>query len=137
MQNRNGVEFNIDDIITDLNGKMDRDGSNASTSACTETYISGNSWYRVYSDGWCEQGSLRTDLSDIQTTFTFLKPYTKVCYVRIQRRPHSNAYVTAVGIDCNFGAVWSVNNTSFGAWGNWSSANYATDVYWQAGGYIN
>ena len=26
----------------------------------TETYLNGTSWYRVWSDGWCEQGSSNT-----------------------------------------------------------------------------
>jgi hypothetical protein len=42
------------------------------TTHITETYVNGKSWYRVYSDGWCEQGGafvLNT------TSYTFLKRF--------------------------------------------------------------
>ena len=42
----------------------------------TETYQNGASWYRVYSDGWCEQGASATNSYYTRdTTFNFLKPY--------------------------------------------------------------
>ena len=56
----------------DLNGKANVDLSNVSTSKAIleESYVNGTSWYRVYSDGWCEQGGyVATDSSNI----TFLK----------------------------------------------------------------
>ena len=42
----------------------------------TETYQNGSSWYRVYSDGWCEQGGYST----ISTTITLLKVYNNTNY---------------------------------------------------------
>ena len=38
-------------------------------------YSSGSSWYRVYSDGWIEQGGVITYATgyDIHQTITFLK----------------------------------------------------------------
>lgn len=42
-----------------------------------ETYNSGTSWYRVYADGWCEQGGR---CSATGQTVTFLKPYKNTNY---------------------------------------------------------
>ena len=47
----------------------------------TETYrnSSGNSWYRVWSDGWCEQGSYISAVSGANS-ITLLKPYANSYY---------------------------------------------------------
>ena len=53
-----------------LAGKLNTDGSNLGTGtgqgtvrAVVETYVNGTSWYRIYSDKWCEQGG-QTTISD-------------------------------------------------------------------------
>ena len=38
--------------------------------AVVETYTNGTSWYRVYSDGWCEQGGR---IANVTETVTLLK----------------------------------------------------------------
>ena len=43
----------------------------------TETYQNGTSWYRVWSDGWCEQGGYSTS-SNI--TIKLLKTYANTDY---------------------------------------------------------
>ena len=43
--------------------------------AIVETYHSGDSWYRVWSDGWCEQGGVAEAGS-----VTFLKPFANTNY---------------------------------------------------------
>jgi hypothetical protein len=60
--NKNGVPFDIDALATDVNGKADRDLVNVSSNAsvCIESWHEGTEWYRVYSDGWCEQGGYTT-----------------------------------------------------------------------------
>jgi len=53
------IQVDIDEVTTDLNGKVDK--SDLSEIQCVvETYQNGTSWYRVYSDGWCEQGGYTT-----------------------------------------------------------------------------
>lgn len=44
----------------------------------TESYSDGQSWYRVYSDGWCEQGGYGS--ATPQLTITFLKPFKDTNY---------------------------------------------------------
>ena len=61
-----------------FNGKLDRDFSNkpANIHYVVETYSNGTDWYRVWSDGWCEQGGLCSS----STTYNFLKPYINANY---------------------------------------------------------
>ena len=51
----------------------------ASLITIVETYQNGASWYRVYSDGWCEQGGMVTTTSKTATV-TFLKPFINLFY---------------------------------------------------------
>lgn len=43
----------------------------------TETYRNGTSWYRIWSDGWCEQGGY---LAASNQTITFLKSFKDTSY---------------------------------------------------------
>ena len=47
----------------------------------TKTYQNGSSWYRVYSDGWCEQGGRLSVSSNQTVTITFLKPFVNTNYI--------------------------------------------------------
>ena len=68
------IQVDIDEIATDLNGKADVDLTNCTKPHIVETYTNGASWYKVYSDGWCEQGS-NTWLAQEPQTITLLKPF--------------------------------------------------------------
>ena len=47
-----------------------------------ETYRNGSSWYRLWSDNWCEQGGLSAGLGSPYgvSTITLLKPYKDINY---------------------------------------------------------
>ena len=46
-----------------------------------DTYVNGTSWYRVWSDGWCEQGFCPASASaSTYTTATLLKPFKDTNY---------------------------------------------------------
>lgn len=45
-----------------------------------QSYVNGSSWYRVYSDGWCEQGGKITVGLDASVSVTFLKPFMNASY---------------------------------------------------------
>ena len=47
-----------------------------------ETYKNGASWYRIWSDGWCEQGGKGTIVSGVYTV-TFLKPFVDTNYTAL------------------------------------------------------
>lgn len=78
---KTGIQVDIDKIATDLNGKADVDLTNCTKPHIVETYVNGTSWYRVYSDGWCEQGGRLSVSSNQTVTITFLKPFVNTNYI--------------------------------------------------------
>lgn len=64
-----------------LNSKVDT-SSLQEVQCIVETYSSGTDWYRIWSDGWCEQGGQVTSLGTgaSTNTVTFLKPFTDTNY---------------------------------------------------------
>lgn len=68
---------NVGKITETLNGKAERDLSNITKPYVIETYQNGTSWYRLWSDGWCEQGGyIERPSANTDRTVTFLKPYS-------------------------------------------------------------
>jgi len=77
--------INIDEIVTDLNGKADVDFQNCTFTPMrsdvvhiVETYVNGSSWYKVWSNGFKEQGGKATGTPNI--TLSFLKPFNTTNY---------------------------------------------------------
>ena len=58
-----------------------KDLSNITKPYVTETYQNGASWYRVWSDGWCEQGGQCVISQAAWVTITFLKSFINTNYV--------------------------------------------------------
>ena len=60
--------------------------SSASTgrvAVIVQNYVSGTSWYRVWSDGWIEQGGRFYSSSDVVQTINLLKNFSNTNYVAI------------------------------------------------------
>lgn len=87
------IEVDINQIATDLNGKADKDLSNTSPVSSfstlldnadirtvVETYHSGTEWYRIWSDGWCEQGGELSNSGTNTQQITFLKSFIDTNY---------------------------------------------------------
>lgn len=67
---KTNIEVDIDEIASDLNIKADKDLVNVSSSDVRnaldnaniiyviDSYVSGNTWYMIFSNGWVEQGGL-------------------------------------------------------------------------------
>lgn len=93
----------------------------------TETYVSGTSWYRVYSDGWCEQGG-HIASGTVEGIVTLLKPYVNTNYdVIVAPSATGNNFTTNI-------AGWANSKIQF----NWNSYNNsATPKIWRTYGYIN
>lgn len=119
----------LNSIIASLNGKMDKDGFNATASVCVESYINGSSWYRVYSDGWCEQGGQSATPYGGNSTVTLLCQYTNTNYNVVMSGRESNNFASSLN---------SYDKTVFsfkvqaGYDGNWQAQAFS----WQASGYI-
>lgn len=65
-----------------LNAKISREDCVA---YIIETYYNGSSWYRVWSDGWCEQGIMLSVNANTTFTWVFLKPYKDSNYLVFSR----------------------------------------------------
>ena len=81
----NSGSIDVANVLSDINlleaNKADKDLSNCTKPYVTETYQNGASWYRVWSDGWCEQGGLLPSASSAQkVTVTFLKTFSNTNY---------------------------------------------------------
>lgn len=136
------IQVDIDKIATDLNGKADVDLTNATPAisfaaamnnagirTVVETYSSGTSWYRVWSDKWCEQGG--TNTNDGNIIITLLKPYRDTNYSVIATPASKNNnnpnFSAAIGTRTTTQFNISFSNSTTG-----NSCNH-----WLAYGYIN
>lgn len=110
--------LNVGEVLEALSDKIGRQECKA---YITETYQNGSSWYRVWSDGWCEQGG---EISGNETV-TLLKSYTDNSY---------NIQLASIGSGNGVPRVTSKTTDTF----IYSSANFAnTTADWRACGYIN
>lgn len=112
------------EVLESLADKISRQDCKAYV---TETYVNGTSWYRVYSDGWCEQGG-QVQVANGQTglVVTLLKPYVNLNY-NTQATPNSIAY-------SRYGCL-AVNDTTSTIKITYNHTG-ALDVAWQTKGYI-
>lgn len=134
--NKNGVAFDIDALATDVNGKMDRDGLNALASVCVESYQDGTSWYRVYSDGWCEQGGYFTAVANDYPTnvVTFLKPFATSRYFIAHTHDRSGTTLNTTAENFNTVGIRNKKSTDFTFW--CSTSQSLNGACWYACGYI-
>lgn len=97
------IQIDIDQVMTDLALKADKDLTNAILTSAfatamnsanirtvVETYVNGASWYRVWSDGWCEQGTYIYQTS-VSSDYTLLKPYRDTNYTVVASTSISSA----------------------------------------------
>ena len=107
------------EVLENLADKISRQDCKAYV---IETYVNGTSWYRVYSDGWCEQGG---SVNSIVATpsITFLKPF-KDDYFKILLTQGGSAQ-PAMGFSnpSRTGFMWTTQSVDRGA-------------VWEAKGYI-
>jgi hypothetical protein len=93
-----------------------------------QNYVNGASWYRVWSDGWIEQGGRTGSLDHgANTTVTFLKPFSNGNYsVTATTQRNANAWSTACATNLAAATMtlWHVTNTGG-----------ATTISWYACGY--
>ena len=79
VQNANLVNVGrIEEVVSQV--KADKLDKSAVKAYIKETYVNGTSWYRIYSDGWCEQGGRIQNNSTSGTPITYLKPMKDVNY---------------------------------------------------------
>ena len=95
-----------------------------------DTYVNGASWYRVYSDGWCEQGGINTQSIGSQSTVNLLKNYKDTSYlVMVSNQSTSFVNDTANKFQIN---IYNKTTSSFGTWVDSSFIGQC----WETKGYI-
>ena len=90
----------------------------------TSTYSSGTSWYRIWSDGWIEQGGRITSAGI--TSITLLKPHkdTNYCIAVAQKGASSNAVIRM--------SIESIAKNSITIY---STRDGMLPIFWQTCGY--
>ena len=76
--------------LLDVGEVMEAVNNHASQVHIIETYQNGTSWYRVYSDGWCEQGAKTTYNGSTASTVSLLKQMRNTNY-QLHITPHENS----------------------------------------------
>ena len=120
--------------------KAEIDLSNCTKPYVTETYVNGSSWYRVWSDGWCEQGGV-TGTGGL--FITFLKAYQNNNFIFTFQRHYlsnSSAYTndsagasrTTVAGSTQYGST-----NGIGVYLDITTENGCNGARWRACGYIN
>ena len=116
-------------------GMLERTGGGSAPAAyIVESSYSENSWYRVWSDGWIEQGGNFSSLINEPSNVTFEIPYTKRPNVLFGRTRHSlgDSFISGIRQD-------SVTNTGFSVHSDVHGANSGQgnteQNYWRAEGY--
>ena len=127
------IQVDIDNVMTDVNNKVDKSDL-AEVQCVVETYHNGESWYRVWSDGWCEQGGKVTTASHQygSTTISLLKQMIDTNYnitLGGRNTTENGNYVFTVGS--------SVTTSSFDIWDERTTGgNHENECYWRVSGYI-
>lgn len=133
------IEIDIDQVTTDLNGKADVDLTNCTKPHIVETYRNGASWYRKWSDGFCEQGGYITGNGTYGViTVNLLVPFIDANYIIYGTQiawDNSTWYtdsmkVPATGITDAIGSTQNKTTTTF-------QVQSHSGRYWLASGYIS
>lgn len=95
----------------------------------TETYVNGASWYRVYSDGWCEQGGRYLISTSGSGTITFLKEFIDNNYtiVNCKTSDDSSTWNIMFGTTPSWGTssiTIKSNLTGYQLGGSWLACGY-------------
>lgn len=93
-----------------------------------DSYHNGTSWYRVYSDGWVEQGGIVANTgANHVATISLLKPYTDTNYI-VTTGQENSAGAKGVG---DIGQMGTKTTSSFQSY-----QYHDVIINWQACGYI-
>lgn len=117
----NSANANLNNLTT--NAPMGLNSVGART--VTETYVNGSNWYRIYSDGWCEQGG---SFGAFYGTVNLLKQYKDTNYSAFCTTIRNGQPYSAEG--CASVSVISSSQLFV------SSGASAYGGYWEAKGYL-
>lgn len=131
------IEVDIDEVMTDLNtlqgdvnNKVSKD-SLSEVHVVIETYVNGYSWYRIYSDGWCEQGGKFTYSSDGSQTISLLKSIDTSRPIYMSYKLVTNRSAAAYERECNVNSYTSSSLTVY------TSTSNGSEAFWTVNGYLS
>lgn len=78
-----GITSNYNTSMTNITANYQESMRVITNTQCVliDSYVNGTSWYRVYSDGWCEQGGTGSSVgTDKSVVYSFLLPYSNTDY---------------------------------------------------------
>ena len=106
--------------------------SSTNPAVVVTNYVNGTSWYRLYSDKWCEQGNTEASFPKTATNINFLKTFVNTNYTIIVTpiRDSSSTYGEAI-------MVQSKSTSYFTAHGSGAGATAAKSGCWYACGYVS
>ena len=98
-------------------------------------YSSGTSWYRIWSDNWCEQGGISATWKDTSYTITLLKNFSNTNY-NVQFTPQgTNARGYAITVSAKTVSNFTIIQGQATNTGVSTSSNSSASC-WYAYGYI-
>lgn len=69
----------ISSVVNQMSNKCEKDLSNCTKPYINETYKNGTSWYRIWSDGWIEQGGV-VSVTSAGQSLAYLKSFADTTY---------------------------------------------------------
>lgn len=111
------------------------DIANLKSRTIIETYSNGTSWYRVWSDGWCEQGGVKASINNdyLADVVYLIKEYKDTNYVVLKTKNRIYSVSNTTTDNFNTDPVMSKTTTSFAIWNN---ASLLINTSWYTCGYI-
>ena len=122
----NQSEMDWSEWASSLQGKLNLDHSNDTKPYIVETYANETSWYRIWSDNWCEQGGI-IQVANI-FTIELLKAYKDMNYIGFVTGRYSSA--ANYSYNCHF---YPITNNSATIYIGSSSQNICQ---WKCVGYV-
>ncbi len=125
-----------------INSCVHVDGSNAQFVHIVNAYVNGTSWYRVYSDGYCEQGGIWSYTHNaryMSTSISLLKPLKKVLSKQATSLSHSSISTVITNAEYSTtSSSTSLTKMELSAERLYTSTtSSAGKVFWEVKGYIN
>ena len=112
------------------NSKVDKEGA----AWVVESYRNDTEWYRVWSDGWLEQGG---QITDNRAALTFLKPFVNANYyinaLPTQKGKWGGLSFQVVNMTATSAELWSTISNSGVAINNWQHNNIMNPVWYACG----
>lgn len=125
----NEALIDVANITSEINfldsEKVNTDLSNCSQPYVKETYRNGNSWYRLWSDNWCEQGSL----SNYPATISLLKSYADTNWNVV-------ATISTNATKAQYENITCTEKTTNSFYLDQAGRGVSNSAYWYAFGYI-